>query len=162
MVLSITASLSRISASRYHFRTEDFENKTRNSFFLSAESFYKAVHTTHRGVSSTATGGVSRCPFRAAVQSKQLHTSAVAAQLSPSPSPAVLEEEKKKQTASVSQKQEGGLPKEVQCSVKRATKDGQCECAAQGLQPIGEPYNLSNTAKHYDIFVVVCYSSCCV
>ena len=114
------------------------------------------MHTTHRGVSSTATGGVSRCPFRAAVQSRQLHTSAVAAQLSPSPSPAVLEEEKKKQTASVSQKQEGGLPKEVQCGVKRATKDGQCECAAQGLQPIGEPYNLSNTAHNTMIYLWWC------
>ena len=95
---------------------------------LFTEKFYRSVHALPR---MSGAGGLSKCPFRAAVQSQRLHTAAPASQTSPAVS------EGNKAVVSAQLKQEV-LPREGVCGVKRATKDGNCECAAQGLQPVGE------------------------
>jgi 5-aminolevulinate synthase len=106
---------------------------------LSLEKFYRSVHTLPR---VSAAGGLSKCPFRAAVQSQRLHTAAPASQ---TPPPAVPEG--KKAVVSAQLKQEA-LPREAVCGVKWATKDGKCECAAQGLQPVGKcPFRWSKFVK---------------
>lgn len=93
---------------------------------FSAEHFYRSVHSVPRTPSTTA--GVSRCPFRAAVQSKApLHTSTAVSQSKP-----IIQEElndKKAVTAPVSS---------AKCEAQKPTKDGHCECAAQGIQSIGK------------------------
>ena len=104
------------------------------SVFTLIERLYKSVHAVPR---MSATGGVSRCPFRAAVQAQQLHTSTAASHPPPPPPTTSSAAPEEKKTV-VSAPTKEVLPKEVLCGVKRATKDGKCECAAQGLQPIGE------------------------
>ena len=95
----------------------------------STERLYKSVHTVHQSTSTSPANGITRCPFRAATQAKPLHTSAVvASQTTKEMAAASLVDRKKL---------------EEECEVKRSTKDGHCECAVQGLQPVGE-----YTAEH--------------
>ena len=100
--------------------------------FPSTERFYKSVHTIHQSTSMSPASGMTRCPFRAAIQSKQLHTSAV------------IGSQTTKEMAAASLVCKGKL--EELCEVKRSTKDGHCECAAKGLQPVGEYQQ--NIAQH--------------
>ena len=92
--------------------------------FSSTERFYKSVHTVHQSTSTSPANGITRCPFRAAAQAKPLHTSAV------------VDSQTTKEMAAASLVHRRKL--EEQCEVKRSTKDGHCECAVQGLQPVGE------------------------
>lgn len=97
-------------------------------YFVPAERFYHSVHNSQRPVSGLtgSSNGISRCPFRAAIQSQPQHTSAAP----------------DSKTTTVQAKTcpiEKCEYNEEHCRVKRATEDGRCECAAQGLQPIGQP-----------------------
>ena len=88
------------------------------SFFLnSIERFYHAAHPNGHKASSAASG-VTKCPFRAALQSKSLHTSSAT-----SVPPAV-------QT-----KSQG----EVKKMERNETNDEshQCKCVVDGLTPKG-------------------------
>ena len=107
--------------------------------FVSTEHLYRAVHGGSRAPS---TGGMSRCPFRVALQSKkQLHTATASV---PESRPTATQEEKKEKVTTappplpsptvVNSREMAAM----KCEVKRLTKDGHCECAAQGLQPVGE------------------------
>lgn len=107
------------------------------SMLFPTERFYRSVHSGLRPASgSTApisrcpfraatsgpnapSSGISRCPFRAAIQSKTLHANAVDSHSEAAPSVVKEKDEEK-------------------CEVRRSTKDGHCECAVQGLQPIGK------------------------
>ena len=87
------------------------------SLFLNfAERFYRAAHPN--GPKSSAISGVTKCPFRAAVQSKHLHTSNAAAV-----PPAV-------QTSTKQGEVEKIEPVETVTS-------HQCKCVVDGLTPKG-------------------------
>lgn len=87
-------------------------------FFYSAERFYHAAHPHGHKSPTSAASGVTKCPFRAALQSKSLHTSNAT-----SVPPAV-------QTRS-------------QGEVKRTERDEtddeshQCKCVVDGITPKG-------------------------
>ena len=105
--------------------------------------FYRSVHTV------SSAGGLSRCPFRAAVQSQQLHTPAPAAIPPPPPPAAAMSDE----GSTVVSGQEV-LPEEAVCGVKQATRDGKCECAAQGLQPVGKS-TISQYNNNHSLLVLM-------
>ena len=100
---------------------------TKFLYALPAERFYHSVHNSQRPVSGLAGNGISRCPFRAAIQSQPQHTNAA-------PDTKTTATEAK---TCLAPKEKCGYDEE-HCRVKRSTEDGRCECAAQGLQPIGQ------------------------
>lgn len=96
-----------------------------HSSLFSTERLYQSVHGSSKPQSNG--GGVSRCPFRAALQSnKSVHTSATGGQIratekiAEKPFPPVQQEEEEKS----------------ECGARQSASDVHCKCAAQGLQPI--------------------------
>ena len=87
-------------------------------WLLHVERLYKSVHS---GVQPSMTGA-SKCPFRAALQSNK-HAATTAVE------PLVKGQ---------------GKGEEEECGVKRSTEDGNCKCAAQGLQPVGKSVCMSD------------------
>ena len=87
-------------------------------FILSTERFYHAAHPNGHKSSSAGSAGVTKCPFRAALQSKSLHASSAT-----SVPPAV-------QTKSHG---------EVKKMDRNETSDEnhQCKCVVDGLTPKG-------------------------
>lgn len=125
-------------------------------YVVSTERFYHSVHNSHRpGSGLTATSnGISRCPFRAAIQSQPQHSSAA-------PDCKTTTAEVKSSIVSKGKHEY----EEDHCQVKRATEDGRCECAAQGLQPIGQPLPHCGSSQHNhfctNCVTIYCMWLCC-
>ena len=112
-------------------------------FFLSTERFYHAAHPNGHKSSSTGSG-VTKCPFRAALQSKSLHTSSAT-----SVPPAV-------QTKSHG---------EVKKTERNETSDEshQCKCVVDGLTPKGVCMHVTimcwNTIRTLQKYYTTCANS---
>lgn len=79
-----------------------------------AERFYHAAHPY--GPKSSGISGVTKCPFRAALQSKNLHTS---------------------NTAAVRPAIETSTKGEVKSEGMETAESHQCKCVVDGLTPKG-------------------------
>ena len=94
-------------------------------FFPSTERFYHAAHPNgHKSSSAAVSGGMTRCPFRAALQSKKsLHTSSAT-----SVPPAV-------QTRTQGEEEAKRMERRNETNVN--DEGHRCKCVVDGLAPKG-------------------------